>query len=69
MEDTPEVEVDLPTVQGDGDAKAPSMPTSVPRSLVNYDSDVSWSEQLEEAEEVKAPAVSCFGTYVRFFCS
>ncbi|KAL5105168.1 hypothetical protein TcWFU_004161 [Taenia crassiceps] len=57
-EDTPEVEVDLPTVGVDEDEEGPFMPTSVPAPLVSYDSDVSWSEQLEEVEELWAPASS-----------
>lgn len=65
--DTPEAGADLPTVGIDEDEEAPSMSASAPPPLVSYDSDVSWSEQLEEVEEIKTPAVGCFGACVRFF--
>ncbi|KAL5969766.1 Nuclear fragile X mental retardation-interacting protein 1 [Taenia solium] len=58
VKDTPEVGADLSTVGIDEDEEAPSMPASAPPPLVSYDSDVSWSEQLEEVEEIKAPASS-----------
>ncbi|VDK38666.1 unnamed protein product [Taenia asiatica] len=56
--DTPEAGADLPTVGIDEDEEAPSMSASAPPPLVSYDSDVSWSEQLEEVEEIKTPASS-----------
>ncbi|EUB55905.1 Nuclear fragile X mental retardation-interacting protein [Echinococcus granulosus] len=58
VEGTPEVGIDLPTVRGNEDEESPSVPTPIPRPLVSYDSDVSWSEQLEEIEEIEPPASS-----------
>ncbi|VDM31427.1 unnamed protein product [Hydatigera taeniaeformis] len=51
QEGTPEGVADLPTVQ---DEEATSMHPAAP-PLVSYDSDASWSERLEEADEIKTP--------------